>query len=113
MKKHIKLFEQFLNESNKFNSAKLDKFLDKFPNDSKSWSQATEELADMYVWITDNFNEWNEDNSEIWLKPVGRKNCKTPSEWNTKYKAAIIEGLSKMKNHQKDKFAKEFSHYFK
>lgn len=111
--KHINLFEQFLNESNKLNIDKFNKFLDKFPNDAKSWQYATDELPDMYMWMTDTFNEWHEDNPEMWLKPVGRDNCKNPSEWNTKYKTAILAGLEKFKPHQKDKFANEFSEYFK
>lgn len=111
--KHVKLFEGFLNESATFSPEKLGAFLDKFPDNATSWSQATSELPDMYEWITSSFNQWREDEPESHLKPVGRDNCKTPSDWNKKYKEAILIGLNKFNADQKNKFAERFKEWIK
>lgn len=111
--KHIKLFEGFLNESATFDPEKLGNFLDKFPDNTTSWAQATDELPDMYQWMTSMFNEWHEDEESIHFKPVGRDKCKTPSEWNKKYKEAILLGLNKFTADQRNKFAERFKEWVK
>ncbi len=98
--KRIKTFQIF--ESARFDENKLEKFLERFPENATKWWQATDELSDVYAWITSAYNEQHEDEPEKHLKSIGRDNCKTPSEWNTKYKMAIREGIKKLSPRQKD-----------
>ena len=116
--KHVKLFNQ-LNEAVSRKHPvykKLEKFLAKFPNDAKSWAQATEEIRDMareareIYTETDfdmTFDEW-ETNPKA-PQPLDFRAIKTPSEWNTKGKEYILNTLDKMSNEAKDRFAKRFS----
>jgi hypothetical protein len=78
---------------------KLEKFLAGFPDNATCWSQATDELPDMYRWIS-------ADGARF--PPVGRENCHTPAEWNQKYKAAIRAGYSQLNETDKEKFAQRF-----
>jgi hypothetical protein len=73
--------------------ADVNRFLDGFPDDTASWAEATDELPDLYAWLT---KSWNEICGAEMLLPVGRENCKTPSEWNQKYKAAIRRAMTEV-----------------
>ncbi|MDE3097322.1 MAG: hypothetical protein KGK07_15145 [Chloroflexota bacterium] len=66
---------------------RLARFLKQFPSNAKSWAQATDEPKDIYY-------EMSEHGTRF--PPVGKINCKTPSEWNTKYKAAIWKAFRAM-----------------
>lgn len=112
--KHLKVYEQFIMESKevKFDMGKLNKFLDKFPDDAKSWKDATDELPDMYNWIMEEYNDDIED-KEKHLITIDKKLTSSPSNWNTKYKQAIINGVSKLNDWQKTKFAERFNDWLK
>ncbi len=66
---------------------RLARFMEEFPSKAKSWAQATDELPDVYYEMSDRGERFS---------PVGKINCKTPSEWNTKYKAAIWKAFKQM-----------------
>lgn len=80
-------------------STRLERFLAQFPDDATSWAQATDELPDMYVWISERGKRF---------PPVGRENCHTPAEWNQKYKAAIRECFAKLELVEQESFALRF-----
>ncbi len=107
--KNIKSYSELFEATNN-NEDKLEKFLSTFPDDAKSWAQATQTLSDMYHWMTENYNEWTETET---LKSVGMKTIKTPSEWNTKYKNAIREAIKIFDAEQKKKFYKQFKSLIK
>lgn len=81
----------------------LETFLAQFPDNAESWAQATDELPDMYRWISKNGERF---------PPVGRENCRTPAEWNQKYKAAIREHFNDLSDVEKDELFKTFEQWF-
>ena len=83
----------------KSHKSSLERFLSEFPSNAKSWAQATDELPDLYVWLAE----------ELHLPPVGRANCRTPSQWNTKYKAAIRAAVKKLNADQRRRFLQRFA----
>jgi hypothetical protein len=89
--------------------ARLEKFLSEFPNDARSWANATDEIRDMYFWMASAFNAAAHAGPE--LQPVGRENCATPAEWNQKYKAAIRVAFKRLGEHPRllDAFFAQFS----
>lgn len=99
---HDMSYDFSLNEES---TSSLENFLNKFPDDATTWDQATDELPDMYHWMTQYLNDVRE---KVILMPVGRGNVKTPSEWNTKYKAAIRKALSLFDDHEKEAFYRKF-----
>jgi hypothetical protein len=80
----------------------LETFLAGFPDEADSWAKATDELPDMYGWISADGQRF---------PSVGRDNCRTPAEWNQKYKAAIRAGFAQLDKKTKDAFAKRFSYW--
>ena len=112
--KHIKLYESFNNEERYSGKTAKDltKFLDTFPDNATNWGQATQELSDMYHWMTEMWNEENEDNTSKHLKPVGVRKMKTPSEFNTKFKAAILKAFDLFDDRLKKDFFERFGEWF-
>lgn len=83
---------------------RLARFLKRFPNNATSWAQATDEPADIYVQMSERGTRF---------PPVGKVNCKTPSEWNTKYKAAIWKAFAKMSDRELEAVDRYFEGWFK
>lgn len=83
---------------------KLERFLAEFPDNATSWAQATDELPDLYRWISKNGERF---------PSVGRDNCRTPAEWNQKYKAAIRSGFSKLDEKTQTEMFRVFAVWFK
>lgn len=83
------------------NRASLESFLASFPDDARSWAQATDELPTMYAWLAE----------QLGLAPVGRENCRTPSQWNTKYKAAIRGAVRSLTTEQRRRFDERFGEW--
>ncbi len=82
---------------------KLEQFLSEFPDDPTSWAQATDELPDLYRWIS-------KDGARF--PAVGRYSCETPTEWNQKYKAAIRTGFAKLDDKTKAEMFVYFDGWF-
>lgn len=78
---------------------RLARFLKRFPNNARSWAEATDEPKDIYY-------EMSERGTRF--PPVGRENCRTPSEWNTKYKAAIWRAFAKMSDRELEAVDRHF-----
>ncbi len=83
----------------------LKKFLDKFPNNAKSWADATDEVRDIARTAKEYYNELEGKN----IQPCDFRSMKTPSEWNTKGKAYIFKVYDKMN----PKTKAEFNDYLK
>ncbi len=79
---------------------RLENFLARFPDNAACWSKATDELPDMYLWLSEKGTRF---------PPVGRENCHTPAEWNQKYKAAIREAIDKIDEKRRREFAERFA----
>lgn len=77
---------------------RLECFLKAYPDNATCWSKATDELPDMYVWLSD----------KLGLDSVGRDNCPTPSAWNTTYKAAIRRAFDQLSDQQVTEFSERF-----
>jgi len=86
-------------------SQNLNQFLDKFPNNTKNWSEATDELRD----ICNTAREYIEEYDYKKIKPLNFKSFNTPSEWNTKSKKYINDIYKSMS----DKCKKQFNQYLK
>lgn len=90
---------------------KLESFLSKFPDDAKSWSEATDEIRELAREIRINYNRYvlqiNED-SEGGLEAVDFRSIKIPSEWNKKAKNFILKYWNTL-----PKFIKEELYYEK
>lgn len=101
----IKKFgELFESESIPLTIGDLELLFSKFPDNATSWRQATDELADFY-----NYMRFSTDSK---LEPVKRRDMKTPSEWNTKYKAAILTAFDKLNDYEKKEIRKHFESWF-
>lgn len=68
------------------------KFLNKFKDNERKWSGATDEIADMANWAMEFLDEFDNIN----IDPVDREVLKTPSDWNTNYKQYILDIIGKM-----------------
>lgn len=89
---------------------RLNKFLAEFLDDAVSWTQATNELPDMYLWLMRVHNLLLlRDNDP--LTPVGRDNCLTPSAWNRKYKEAIRIAFGRLDDNLVERFAQNFTEW--
>ena len=95
------------------------KFLARFPDDARSWAEATEEIRDMartareYHTELDKdmqFDEWKTNPNAP--QPLDFRKIKTPSEWNTEGKKYIIDPLDKMSKQAVDEFMNDFKHWF-
>jgi phytoene dehydrogenase-like protein len=111
----VKSFEYWLkyvtNEAKDNNLAKLKKFLAKFPDDAKSWDEATDEIRDMSRIAKEYYNDMDLDlleDEDGALQPLNFRAFNTPSEWNTKGKEYILSTYAKMSNNTKDQFIDRF-----
>jgi len=100
----IKRYESIFKEGQNLN-----KYLDKFPNNAKNWSQATDELKD----ISRTAREYIEEYDNKVLQPLNFKSFKTPSEWNTESKKYIKNVYKSMGDNCKKQFNKYLKDHFK
>jgi hypothetical protein len=83
-------------------------FLNFFPNDAKSWGQATDELRDLARMARITYLEVDDKEFE----PLDFKTLKTPSEWNTKGKLYIFDMYLRMSDEAKKEFLDAFEQTF-
>ena len=145
MKKKLKGFSQYIKESNDFGSIdvenineslenieqidesmadeqkkKIVKFLDKFPNNTQSWAETTDEVRDMAREAREFHTELDLDMlHDEWEtnpkapQPLDFRKLKSPSDWNTEGKAYILNMWDKMGDRAKDEFFDSFKEWFK
>lgn len=87
--------------------AKLKAFIAKFPNNAKSWAQATDEMRDLARELREYYNDINDisEGQKGYIDGLPFKEFKTPSEWNTKAKKQILSTWKKLNKEQKEAFA--------
>lgn len=112
--KVIRKFSDMYIENNDFELLK--KYLDNFPNDAKSWAQATDEILDIARTAREFYNEFDldvlHDDEENGYKSINFRSFNSPSEWNIKGKEYIFDVYNKMSNETKEKFLKHIKHMF-
>jgi len=101
-------FENFINENKNNFLLELEEYLEQFPNDAKSWGDATDEVRDIARYAKEIYNEFNEDNQ---IEAMDFRSIKTPSEWNTKGKEYIFKVYNMMDNQSKEHFEKYIKGY--
>jgi hypothetical protein len=107
--KENKLFGFFADGGElKLKKNNLLKYLQLFPNDAKSWNQATDELRDIARMSRMTYLEVDEKN----YPALDFKQLKTPGEWNTKSKSYIKEMYTRMSNKAKKEFLDNFEETF-
>jgi hypothetical protein len=84
------------------------KYLELFPNDAKSWNQATDELRDIARMSRMTYLEVDEKD----YPALDYKQLKTPGEWNTKSKSYIKEMYDRMSDKAKKEFLDNFEETF-
>jgi hypothetical protein len=83
-------------------------YLELFPNDAKSWNQATDELRDIARMSRMTYLEVDEKD----YPALDFKQLKTPGEWNTKSKSYIKEMYARMSDKAKKEFLNSFEETF-
>ena len=106
----MKHLSEYITESTKrFKTIEdVEKFLEQFPNDAKSWRQATEEVRD----IARTAREYLEEYDEIAVEAVNFRAIKTPAEWNTKGKQFAIDTIKKMRDNTRERFLASLNDMF-
>lgn len=86
---------------------KLKAFIAKFPNNAKSWAQATDEMRDLARELREYYNEQNDlaEGEKGYIDGLPFREFKKPSEWNTKAKKQILSTWKKLSKEQKEDFA--------
>lgn len=133
----LKGFSQYINENfdpidvEKFDTTEVNEstadeqrkkivaFLDKFPDNTQSWAEATDEIVDMAREAREFHTEYDLDMlRDEWKtnpkapQPLDFRKLKSPSKWNTEGKKYILDMWDKMGDHAKDAFFDSFKHWF-
>lgn len=86
----------------------LNKFLDKFPNDAKSWRDATGEVQD----IARTAREYLGELDGVEVEAVDFRSIKKPSDWNTRGKEFIASCMKQMSDATLKRFMKDIGSRF-
>ena len=87
---------------------KIEKFLEQFPTDAPSWVQATDEVRDLARASREFLVEYD----DIKVKAVDFTAIKTPAEWNTKAREAILRNYNMMRPRTQLLFFERFEDWF-
>ena len=88
--------------------SKIEKFLEQFPTDATSWVQATDEVRDLARASREMLDEYDDINVEA----VDFTATKTPAEWNTKAREAILRNYNMMRPRTQLLFFERFEDWF-
>lgn len=103
------LQEYILESTHKIKTVKdLEKFLEQFQSDTKSWRNAGDEVRD----ICRTLREYAEEYDNIKLEPVNFRAIKDPAEWNTKAKEFINDNINKLSKNALEQFLKSMNEMF-
>ena len=87
---------------------KIEKFLEQFPTDATSWSQATDEIRDLSRASREMLNEYD----DIQVEAVDFTTTRTPAEWNTLGREAIMRNYDMMRPRTQILFYERFEDWF-
>ena len=87
---------------------KIEKFLEQFPTDATSWSQATDEIRDISRASREMLNEYD----DIQVEAVDFTATRTPTEWNTLGRESIMRNYDMMRPRTQLLFYERFEDWF-
>lgn len=88
--------------------SKIERFLEKFPTDATSWSQATDEVRE----LSRASREFLADYDDINVEAVDFTAIKTPAEWNTLGRESIMRNYDMMRSRTQLLFFERFEDWF-
>ena len=74
---------------------KIEKFLEQFPTDATSWTQATDEVYDLACTSREFLDEYD----DVKVEAVDATTLRTPAEWNTVCREVILRNYDLMRPH--------------
>ena len=87
---------------------KIEKFLEQFPTDATSWVQATDEVRDLARASREMLDEYD----DITVEAVDFTAIRTPAEWNTLGREAILRNYDMMRPRTQMLFFERFEDWF-
>lgn len=87
---------------------KIEKFLEQFPTDATSWVQATDEVRDLARASREMLDEYD----DITVEAVDFTAIRTPAEWNTLGRKAILRNYDMMRPRTQMLFFERFEDWF-
>ena len=87
---------------------KIEKFLEQFPTDATSWVQATDEVRDLARASREMLDEYD----DIKVEAVDLTATRTPAEWNTLGREAILRNYDMMRPRTQILFYERFEDWF-
>ena len=87
---------------------KIERFLDKFPTNATSWREATDEVRDLARASREMLDEYD----DITVEAVDFTAIRTPAEWNTLGREAILRNYNMMRPRTQMLFFERFEDWF-
>ena len=87
---------------------KIEKFLEQFPTNATSWREATDEVRELARASREMLDEYDDINVEA----VDFTATRTPSEWNTLGREAILRNYDMMRPRTQILFYERFEDWF-
>ena len=87
---------------------KIENFLEQFPTNATSWSQATDEVRE----LSRASREFLDEYDGIKVEAVDFTAIKTPAEWNTLGRESILRNYDMMRPRTQQLFYEQFENWF-
>ena len=87
---------------------KIERFLDKFPTNATSWREATDEVRDLARASREMLDEYD----DIKVEAVDFTAIRTPAEWNTRAREAVMRNYDMMRPRTQMLFFERFEDWF-
>ena len=87
---------------------KIEKFLEQFPTDATSWKEATDEVRELARTSREMLDEYD----DIKVEAVDFTAIRTPAEWNTLGREAILRNYDMMRPRTQILFYERFEDWF-
>ena len=87
---------------------KIEKFLEQFPTDATSWTQATDEVYDLACASREFLDEYD----DVKVEAVDFATLDTPAKWNSVCREAIWRNYDLMRPHTQLLFFERFEDWF-
>ena len=87
---------------------KIERFLDKFPTNATSWREATDEVRDLARASREMLDEYD----DIKVEAVDFTAIRTPAEWNTRAREAVVRNYDMMSPRTQLLFFEQFEDWF-
>ena len=87
---------------------KIERFLEQFPTDATSWVQATDEVRDLARASREMLDEYD----DIKVEAVDFTAIRTPAEWNTRAREAVMRNYDMMRPRTQMLFFERFEDWF-